>query len=277
MTRSWGWVAMLLAGCGSGEANRYTGYVEGESVRVSSPVAGRLTVLAVARGATAQAGDALFTLEQEREQASVSEANGGIAAVRAQIEQANAQIKLADASYQRLSELRRRQGLASQEEVDQARTSLDAARARLRELEAQRQAAEAQLSQVKWQLTQKTVTAPAAGLVEDTIYRIGEWVPAGSPVVSLLPPANRLVRFFVPETVVGGLKAGQGVTLHCDGCAAPVAAKISFISAEAEFTPPVIYSRETRHKLVFLIEARPAPAEAETLHPGQPVEVELGP
>jgi HlyD family secretion protein len=273
--RLW-WIALLLlAGC-ERESGRYTGYVEGEYVRISAPVAGRLVALAVARGTTAKAGDALFTLEAEREQAFVSEASGSIAVVRAQIDQAAAQLKLAEANFKRLSELRRRQGLASQEEVEQALTTQQAARARLRELEAQRRAAEAQLSQVQWQLTQKTVAAPVAGLVDDTIFRVGEWVPAGSPVVSLLPPENRLVRFFVPETVVGTLRVGQGVTLYCDGCAAPTGAAISFISPDAEFTPPVIYSRETRHKLVFLVEARPNDVAGGALHPGQPVEVELG-
>jgi HlyD family secretion protein len=277
MKRSWVLIAVMLAGCSDPDSGRHTGYVEGESVRVSAPAAGRLTALSVTRGATANAGDALFTLEQEREQAFVSEASGGIAAVRAQIEQAKAQLTLAEANYRRLTELRRRQGLASQEDVDQARTRLAAAQARMRELEGQRHSAEAQLSAVQWQLTQKTVSAPVTGLVEDTIYRVGEWVPAGAPVVSLLPMENRFVRFFVPETSVGALKPGQDVTLHCDGCASTVAAKISFISPQAEFTPPVIYSRETRHKLVFLVEARPAPADAASLHPGQPVEVEIAP
>lgn len=264
----------LAAACDRGPV-RYTGYVEGDDVRVSSPVPGRLVALAVARGATVAAGAPLFTLEQERELASVNEAASSIAALRAQTEQASAQAKLAASSYARLSELRRRQGLASQEQVDQARTGLDAARARLRELDAQRRAAEAELAQVQWQLTQKTVAAPVAGVVDDTIYRIGEWVPAGNPVVSLLPPENRFVRFFVPETVVGSLRAGQGVRLYCDGCAHPVDAAISFISPQAEFTPPVIYSRQTRDKLVFLIEAHPSAGDALLLHPGQPVEVEL--
>lgn len=272
-----GWIAVLIAllcGCDK-PPTRYSGYVEGDSVRVAAPVGGRLTVLAVARGASAGAGEALFTLEQELEQASVAEVAGGIAAVRAQAEQGAAQLKLAEANYQRLRELRSRQGLVSQEALDQARSALDGARARLRELEAQRHASEAQMSQAHWQLNQKTVTAPVAGLVEDTIYRVGEWVPAGAPVVLLLPPENRLVRFFVPEAVAGGLAPGRGLKVWCDGCPAPVAAKVSFISPKAEYTPPVIYSRETRAKLVFLVEAVFDPATAAKLHPGQPVDVQI--
>ena len=105
------------------------------------------------------------------------------------------------------------------------------------------------------------------------MYVQGEWVNAGSPVVAILPPANVKVRFFVPEPQVGALRSGQRVDVACDGCGAPIAASISFISPQAEFTPPVIYSRESRAKLVFMVEARPAAADATRLHPGQPVDV----
>ena len=98
---------------------------------------------------------------------------------------------------------------------------------------------------------------------------------AGSPVVSLLPAGNLKMRFFVPEAVVGALKYGQDVRASCDGCGAPIPAKITYISRQAEFTPPVIFSREQRTKLVFLIEARPAPGDAVKLKPGQPLDVSL--
>jgi HlyD family secretion protein len=112
-------------------------------------------------------------------------------------------------------------------------------------------------------------------LVHDTLYSEGEYVNAGQPVVSLLPPGNLKMRFFVPETIVGALKLGQEVRAVCDGCGAPIGAKISYVSRQAEFTPPVLYSREQRAKLVFLIEARPAPADALRLKPGQPLDVSL--
>jgi len=135
------------------------------------------------------------------------------------------------------------------------------------------------LAQSDWRLAQRavgfTAPAPARALVQDTFYSEGEWVAAGSPVVSLLPPGNLKLRFFVPETAVGGLKIGQAVRAACDGCSAPVAAKISFVSRQAEYSPPVIYSREQRAKLVFLVEARPEPADAVKLKPGQPLDVTL--
>ena len=100
-------------------------------------------------------------------------------------------------------------------------------------------------------------------------------MPAGRPVAALLPPGNVKARFFVPEAVVGSLSAGQRVDIACDGCGTPIAAKITFISAQAEFTPPIIYSEESRSKLVFLVEARPDPKDATRLHPGQPVDVKV--
>ena len=135
------------------------------------------------------------------------------------------------------------------------------------------EAARAALAQAEWKLDQKSVDAPVAGLVQDTYYVTGEWVNANQPVVSLLPRENIKVRFFVEQRRLGAVRIGQKLAVSCDGCAAPVAAEVSFISPQAEFTPPVIYSRQERAKLVFLIEARPAPGDAVKLHPGQPVEV----
>src|SRR5262245_57818793 len=190
-------LAVALAACDTPDG-RLQGYVEGEYVRVAAPVAGQLQQLAVARGAEVQTGAPLFVLEQGREAAGVAEAGESIDAIRAQAEQADAAFALAEANFKRLTELRAK-GLASQEQLDAARTEQRQSDARRREMAATRRTGEAKLDQAQWQLTHKSVIAPAAGLVDDTYYRIGEWVPAGAPVVSILPPENRVVRFFVPE------------------------------------------------------------------------------
>jgi HlyD family secretion protein len=96
---------------------------------------------------------------------------------------------------------------------------------------------------------------------------------AGTPVVSLLPPENIFVRFFVPETELSRIHRGDSVALVCDGCRADLLATISFISPQAEYTPPLIYSESSKAKLVFLVEARPRPDQAAGLNPGQPIEV----
>lgn len=139
--------------------------------------------------------------------------------------------------------------------------------------------ARAVLAQSDWRLAQRAISynpaSTATALVQDTFYSEGEWVAAGNPVVSILPPGNIKLRFFVPETAIGGLKIGQAVRAACDGCGTAIAAKISYISRQAEYTPPVIYSRDQRSKLVFLVEASPGPADAVRLKPGQPLDVSL--
>jgi HlyD family secretion protein len=117
------------------------------------------------------------------------------------------------------------------------------------------------------------VAAPAGARVADILARPGETIAAGAPVVSLLPPANILVRFFVPETALSTVHKGDAVALHCDRCPTDLTATISFVSPQAEYTPPVIYSESSRAKLVYLIEARPRPDQAALINPGQPIEV----
>jgi HlyD family secretion protein len=129
------------------------------------------------------------------------------------------------------------------------------------------------LDMAEWRLAQRRVVAPAGGRVADVLARPGETMTAGEAVVSLLPPENIFVRFFVPEQLLGTLHMGDPVGLACDGCAGGLSATISFISPQAEFTPPLIYSEASTSKLVFLIEARPPPDQAARFNPGQPVEV----
>lgn len=303
---------LLLGACGNNEPAFYQGYVEGDYVYVASSEAGRLDALAVRRGQQVGADAPLYALEATRETAARDQASAELAAASAQLEDiatgkrppevdvSRAQLAQAEAASRRsAAQLQRdnaqfRIGGIARSQLDDSREQAQSDAARVRELKAQLEvtrlpgrdeqrraqaaqveAARAALAQAEWTLAQKRLAAPAAGRVFDTLYREGEWVPAGSPVVSLLPPGNIKVRFFVPETVVGSLKAGQQASLRCDGCGDPIAVHIDFVSDQAEYTPPVIYSRENRSKLVFMVEARPAPDAAARLHPGQPVEVTL--
>ncbi|MCS0656891.1 HlyD family efflux transporter periplasmic adaptor subunit [Massilia terrae] len=307
------WLAILLvAGCAKEPANTYQGYVEGEFVYMASSQPGQLVKLAVARGQTVSANALLFELESANEADAVRQAQQQLQAAQAQradlatgrrpqeVNVTQAQLQQARAEAERLGlqrqrdEAQYRAGGIARAQLDDTRTAASAAQARVRELEAQVQvarlpgreqqmraqqaqvdAARAALGQAQWKLAQKQVHALDAGLVYDTLYRSGEWVPAGSPVVRMLPPANVKVRFFVPETAVGALAPGRKLQVRCDGCAAAVPATISFVSNQSEYTPPVIYSNATRSKLVFMVEARPAPEDAPKLRPGQPVEAVL--
>jgi HlyD family secretion protein len=304
--------AAITAACSHRDDNVYQGYVEGEFVYLGSSQSGKLTQLAVARGQTVMASAPVFTLESVDETAALQQAQQQFAAARAQLSDlqtgkrrpevnvTKAQLAQAVANARKAAlqltrdETQYRVGGIPKAQLDDSRANADATAAQVRELSnqvdvallpgrsqqitaqsAQVDAAQAAVAQAQWKLDQKRVSAPAEGLVYDTLYRIGEWVQAGSPVVQMLPPQNVKVRFFVPETVVGKLASGRSLTIHCDGCAADVPAKITYISNEAEYTPPVIYSNENRAKLVFMVEAHPSAADAVKLHPGQPVAVTL--
>ncbi len=300
----------MLAACGNTPEGTLPGYVEADLVRVASPYAGRLVQLGVAKGAEVQSGAPLFSLDQvseaaERDQAaarllqakaqetdlSKGKRTDEIAAVQAQVAAARSNLKLAENDLARQQQLARADfisaaGLDAQvEKVRSGRAQLAQAEAQLRvahlagrqdervAAEAASAAAKAALAQSDWKLAQKAVIAPVSARVDDTIYRIGEWVPAGSPVVSLLPPGNVKVRFYVPQAQLSLVQSGAIVKVACDGCGAPHDARIGFIASQAEFTPPVIYSKENRAKLVFLVEAWPI--DPTGLRPGQPVDVKL--
>jgi HlyD family secretion protein len=307
-------IVALVAGCTGPGPDRLQGYVEGEFVYVSSPLAGELKSLRVERGAPVKAGDPLFALDTTAEKAARDEAERRVVQARAtwedlqkgrrptEIESLEAQLKQAKAALE-LSEvqLTRQERLTGSlattaEDVQRARAVRDQDRHRVTQLDAELQTArlgartdqiaaaeanvralEAALVKAEWELAEKSRTAPQSGVVFDTLYREGEWVAAGRPVVSLLPPENIKVRAFVPEPRIGSVQIGDPARVTVDGTPAPLAGKVSFISPRAEFTPPVIYSRESRSKLVFAIEIRFDRETAVRLHPGQPVDVELGP
>jgi HlyD family secretion protein len=305
-------IVVLLSACGDADPGGYSGYVEGEYVRVASPFAGELTLLQVKRGDTVASGAPLFALEQDNEKAAREEAQARVRqaeakladlnkgkrpqeleSARAQLAQAEASLRLSTAELKRSQELLA-SGFISAAKLDEVRSAEQRDQARVNQLKAdlavarlaarpdeiaaasaEAKGARDALAQAEWRLQQKSQTATQTGLVADTLYQQGEWVPAGSPVVSMLPAQNVKVRFFVPESRLGALRVGQAVRIRCDGCAQPVEATLTFIAPEAEYTPPVIYSRENRAKLVFMVEARPRAEQAMSLHPGQPIVAEL--
>lgn len=303
---------LVVAGCSGERGATYQGYVEGDYLNLAAGVPGRLEKLLVQRGQAIAAGAGVFRIDAEGEAAARRQADEQLNAAQAQLadlragrrapEVAVTEAQLAQAraaETQAAQQVRRDQaqfeaGGIPRSQLDDARADLAVKSARVRELAGQVQvarlpareaqiraqaaqvaAARAQTSQSDWKLRQAQVAAPQAGLVADTLYREGEWVPAGSPVVRVLPPQNVKVRFFVPQGVASGLRPGRRVNVHCDGCGEDIAATVGYVAEQAEYTPPVIYSNETRARLVFMVEAQPAPAQAQRLRPGQPVAVTL--
>ena len=302
--------AFALLGCEKPAGDGWQGYIEGEYVLLASPYSGQLQKLYVHRGDQVETGKPVFALESEGERAARAEAEQRlrmaearrenlqgsvrrgpeIEALRAEVKQARTAFELSSAQLAQQQKLFKG-GFIAQSRLDEARSAHDRDRSRVAETEAQLRnalqplgrdaelkaaegdiaAAHAALAQAAWKLEQKSVAAPIAGLVQDTYFVEGEWVPAGRPVVSLLPPGNVKVRFYVPEASLSAIAIGKPVQIGCDGCK-PIAGKVSFVSSQAEYTPPVLYSKESRSKLTFLVEAR---LEGAAVRPGQPVDVRL--
>jgi HlyD family secretion protein len=305
-------VLVLLAGCKPPPSHALQGYIEAEFVRVSAPLAGTLSTLSVTRGQQVQPGAALFELEHASDAAAqveaaqrLSQAESRLAnlrkgrrpteisALEARLRQARTSTAFSEAELARHEKLFADQ-VISRAELDRARAQHDADRSsadalaadlataalgarddEIRAAEADVEAARAALARAQWAIDQKQRTAPAAARVHDTLFRCGEFVPAGAPVVVLLPPSHLKVRFFVPQVRLAEVQAGAQVEVRIDGEPTPRWATVNYVSSQVEFTPPVIYSRENRSKLVLMVEAAFPTNGVAGLHPGQPVDVLL--
>lgn len=292
----------------------FLGYVEADTMLIAPKQTGRLVSVKTEEGAAVAAGAALFDLDSEDERAAVSEATARleqaraqledlkaarqrpaeIEALRAQRESARAALDLSKSELERYDRLFKR-GVSSEARLDQARTAFRRDSSALAEIERQIDAAglparenaiaaaesaveagNAALKRANIALGERTIAAPKGGRVLDVIYRPGEIVPSGQPVLEILPPENIKIRFYVPETAVARTSQGTKVAIVCDSCPDGLTGTISYVASRSELTPPVIFSRQERAKLVFLVEAKPdtQPPPA-ALRPGLPVEVRL--
>jgi HlyD family secretion protein len=304
---------LLVAGCSDHQANEFPGYMEADLVLVGSEQGGRVDTLSVKEGDSLEKGAVVFTLESEAQEAEVEAARsrvteaearladtrqqmqrpGEIEVLEASLRQAKAMLEQSTLNLDRAQKLFDKKWVAKAQ-LDEAIAQHDRNEAAVAEAERRIEAAKLpnrsdlidaaaasvdaarhSLEQAEKNLGKRKVFAPASGTVEEVYFRPGEVVNPGQAVIALLPPGNLKVRFFVQEPVRASLSVDQTINVSCDGCKGELPAKISFIAREAEFTPPVIFSREQREKLVYLVEARPAEATAK-LTAGQPVTVSIG-
>jgi HlyD family secretion protein len=238
-------MAIALAGCNE-RAPSYQGWIEADLIFVGPDEAGRVKELSVREGDHIDQGAPLFEVDPDLQQADVASLKATLLNAQQTFDRAQSLLK---------------SGAGTQKDFDSAQSVLRDTQARLNS------------SQTK--LARRRVVSPVTGTVQQVYFRPGEVVAAGRPIVSLLPPSNLKVRFFVPETALAHIAYGDVVNVKCDGCAGGLNARVTFISGSAEFTPPVIYSLDERAKLVFLIEA--LPNEPGKLRVGQPIDVMLGP
>ena len=284
-----------------------SGYIEGEALYLAAPIAGTVTAMYVVRGQDVAAGARLFVVDPQQSQAVRDQAAAQVADAQAlavdarkgqrplelavldaNIAAAEARARDAAATLRRVSVLAAR-GFDSKAALDDAKANAQAADADVRAAKKQRdvgalgsradqiRAADARVNEAQAglfgaaaRLLDNAPAAPSAARVEDVFFQQGEWAPANQPILSLLPDERIKVRFFVPEQALSAYRIGRTVSFACDGCARGLTARIEFVAPRPEFTPPVIYSREARDRLVYLVEARPSMR----LNPGQPVDVE---
>ncbi|WP_312163539.1 HlyD family efflux transporter periplasmic adaptor subunit [Phenylobacterium sp.] len=284
-----------------------SGYVEGEPLYLASPVAGRVDQMLVQRGDRVAAGQKLFVVDPSQLQGARDQASAEVAAAQAQAADArkgqrpvelavfDANLAAAEAAARDAASALRRvrplveKGVYAKARLDDAQAAYDAATAQVAAARRQRQAAAlgaredqiraadsrvaqagAALTAADARLSDVAPLAPGAARVEDVFFQTGEWAAANQPILALLPDDRIKLRFFVPQADVSAYRVGSQVKFACDGCPASLTAKVSYISPRPEFTPPVIYSRETRDRMVFLVEAVPSAR----LNPGQPVDVQ---
>lgn len=301
---------LVLAACGNANNGRVQGWVEGDFVFVAPDEIGRVETLNVREGDAVTVGTPLFTVDADLQSADLHTALAQVAEARARLsrqeaaQQRKEEVAVLEAQERRAEsavalsnvELERQQtlaqkGIAAQAQLDVARANSARDKAALEEVRRQiavarmasrdediaaarelLAAAEARRTAAQTKLARRKLVSPVTGTVHQIYYRPGEMVPASRPVLSILPPGNIKVRFFVPEASLATIALGDVVEVTCDGCA-PVTARISFIARTAEYTPPVIYSLEERNKLVFMVEARTDKTDG--LRVGQPVTVTL--
>jgi HlyD family secretion protein len=239
-------LALVLTGCEAGKDTAFQGWIEADLIFVSPDEVGRVETLSVREGDQVETGAPLFTVDADLQ--------------KADLQMQEAALKNAQQAYDRARDLFKTQA-GTQKNLEDAEATLRTAQARL--------------TSSQTRLDRRKVASPVTGSVEQIYFRVGEMVPAGKPVVALLPPDNLKVRFFADEASLPHIKLRDAVKVTCDGCAADLTATVSFMSRSSEFTPPVIYSTEERAKLVFMIEARPQ--HPDRLRVGQPVSVVLTP
>lgn len=302
-----GLVALIVPGFGADQAPSYNGYVEARYVYAAASTSGPIETISVKEGDQVLVGDLLFRLRQEQQIALLQAAEARVVAAKAnlqnlttggredEIDVARASLQKAEADHSLARQTAERsgqlfeQGLIPKSRHDQDEAALASAEAAVKQLaaqlkvaelparDAQQQQAEANLTaaqadaeKASSELADRTITAPVAGRIERVFFDPGEMVSAGTPVLSILPEGALKVKFYLPEAARTGFTLGEQVGVSCDGCPDGLTARLTYFASEPQFTPPVIYSRDERQRLTFLVEAT---LDAASLHPGQPVTV----
>jgi HlyD family secretion protein len=266
---------LLLTGCNESNKNIFPGYIDGDYLYISSNYGGILKSLLVTPGQLVSINQPLFALDPLPEEDTVLVAKARVTQAKADLQRVSSDYLLQKTLFDR-KKILYKQEVIPKEEFDVVKANYYSVKSQLDSINSNIQALEVEQRKAEWAVKQKKVFSSDTALVFDTYYSVGEQIPINSPVLSLLKPGSIKIIFYSPEPSLKELKLNQLITVSCDGCVKPIKAKIAYISPSAEYTPPVIYSSESRKKLSYRIEALPLINDAlSELHPGQPVSVSL--
>ena len=246
------------------------GRIEATQIDIATKLPGRVREVLVHEGDFVEAGQVVAHMDTtaldadlRQARARVDEAQHAEETARAVVAQRESELQLARNNLRRSEDLVR-QGFVSPQKLDADRTAmltstaaLAAARAQVVQARGSIEAAKASAERIQADLTDATLTAPRAGRVQYRLAEPGEVLGAGGKVVSMLDLADVYMTVFLPETVAGRLAIGAPVRLVFD--AAPeyvVPAKVSFVAAEAQFTPKTVETATERQKLTFRVRAQ---------------------
>jgi HlyD family secretion protein len=257
---------------------RANGRIEAERVAVATKYAGRIAEILVKEGDFVERGAPIARMDTAELLAEVAaakaktrQAEQAIGQAKAQLMMRQAELKLAAVELQRAQTLKQRD-FTSASTVDQRQAERDVAtaavinaEAAIGDAEAARDAAEASAAQLQAILNDMSMTAPVSGRVEYKLAQPGEVLAAGGQIVTLLDLTDVYMTIFLPTPLAGRVGLGSEARIVLD--AAPdyvVPATVSFVAAEAQFTPKFVETDNEREKLMYRIKLRLDPQLLET-------------
>ncbi|WP_392538043.1 HlyD family secretion protein [Legionella sp. 227] len=256
------------------ESNTLQGYIDADYTYISSSFSGNLISLDVTKGNKVQKGDLLFTLDIQPQEAQFKKAKANLIQALAQAKMKQTQLQYHKNLFERYKKLAQSGGV-SREQLDEVKNHYLNAKEALVVQEASVKSSMAEIAEAQWNESNKRIYASTSGYIYDTYFTVGELVAKERPVLSIIAPENLKVVFYIPEPLLAELKLNNEVMISCDGCKKNYPAKVNYISSKTEYTPPYIFSESSRTKFVYRVEARPVKTAFNSLHPGQPVTINL--
>lgn len=246
------------------------GRIEAEEIDIDTKFAGRVAELLVDEGDMVKAGQVIARMDTRdqdaalrRDEALARQNEHAVLEAEANVAQLQTQLTLAQQQIDRTGFLLKR-GYATQETYDQrrqalegARSALNAAKAHVVESVQAFNAAEHNVELDKVNIADNTLVAPRAGRLQYRIAEPGEVLPAGGKVFTMLDISDVYMDIYLPTLDAGRVKLGADARIVLDAYPNyPIRSKVTFLAAEAQFTPKAVETKSERDKLMFRVKVR---------------------